>query len=153
MSKFIFSLALLILILYINCESTEHLTCYDKRPFGYNYNETRHEIIGGSSRTVWHHDASCSYLPTINGDNCCYIHIEYESYLDGNRYDKYGCINVSQPFEEYGGTIDNVKNRVDEVKSDFINAGYEEKKVHVKILCSSNFLKFSAFALLAFILF
>ena len=97
----------------------------------------------------------CDYAPG-NGSEyyqyyCCYVHITYESLIDKNRYDKIGCINVNRPFEDYEGSIDNVKDRVNTVKADFENT--IGKDVKVKILCSSSFLKFSAFALLAIILF
>ena len=162
MSKFIFSLFLTIFIVYINCQYGT--TCYDKRQPGYDYYTGTNvnygtRIYGGSGRSVWHGIYSCNNLPCLNNQWCCYIHIKYQSTLDDNRYDKYGCIGVDSPFADWGGTHNNVKDRVEDVKNDFIMAFINNteksiaKNVHVSIICSSSFLKFSAFALLAIILF
>ena len=167
MSKFLFNLVLTILIAFVSCQGN----CSDKIPYTFKWNnasnsDTDINITDGYQKLAYHHADSCNTLSAYNirgeqgyQDLCCYLHVEYQSNYDGDRYDKYGCINVASPYEQYGGSIDNVKTRVEQVKQDFENTkmyGTNEsfaKNIHVKILCSSSFLKFSAFALLAIILF
>lgn len=162
MSKLLFSLVVSILIVYISCGECSSKYIYEK-------DETtgKPSITDGTERKVWNHADSCNYLQVTDENldenearqSCCYIHVEYKSNIDGNRYDKYGCINVGNPYKEYEGTIDNVKAKVQQVEEDFNNAVIEgtadpfADDVHVKIVCSSSFLKFSVFALLAIILF
>ena len=158
---FIISSYLLIKIIYCqHCEDSKGL--FDK--------EEDYGIIDGFAhgykRTVWHHADSCnSFLPENNDGltSCCYIHIEYRSLIDGERYDQYGCIEVTNPWEDYDGSIGNVTSKVEEVETtlkekvmdpdDEINAIDSNKNLHVKILCSANFLKLSLFSLLVLILF
>ena len=176
MSKFLFTLVLSILIVFISCAGD----CYWKIPYKFDWDNTTYSdvnvnITDGTTKLAFHHANSCNSLSaySIRGDlvdsngnalyqdYCCYLHIKYKSNIDGNRYEKLGCINVNRPFEDYGGDKDNVKERVAEVKSDFesaiISASPDRKtltnKPYVKIVCASSFLKFSTFALLAIILF
>ena len=146
---------------------------YCQSKFSYNYdkpateetaNEDKNTLIkfeDGSDRDVWHHADSCNSLSTGTERVCCYIHIEYKSEVTGERYDKYGCIDVDQPYEDYGGNISNVDKRVDQVENNLKNLTakggnvtvVDEDSLHVKIVCSTKFLKVSLFALLLLILF
>ena len=120
---FIISLHLLIAIIYCQelfCEQFKGL---------FNYT-TGDGFTHGYLRKVWHHADSCnSFLPK-NSDgltSCCYIHIEYRSLIDGERYDQYGCIDVENPCEDYGGVIENVTKREKEIKDMLTN--YEDGNV------------------------
>ena len=64
------------------------------------------------------------------------------------------------PWEDYDGGQQNVTNRADDIREklkayteDGINVVDAEKNLHVKILCSANFLKLSLLSLLVLILF
>ena len=166
MPKNIFIISLYFLIEIIYCAEN----CYSKQLFNYKINDNKIEgFEHGYKRTVWHHADSCnsylvdSYAITGTGDSvisCCYIHIEYRSLIDGERYDQYGCIDVLNPWEDYDGGIDNVTNRANDIKDklkeykeDGIYVVDSEKNLHVKILCSANFLKLSLLSLLILILF
>ena len=157
---FIISSYLLIEIIY--CDE-----CLNKCPFSTD------GIIGdidefkpGYIRNVWHHADSCnSYQVQNPGDpntpySCCYIHVEFRSLIDGERYDQYGCIDVLNPWEDYDGGIGNVTDRTNQIiqnlkdyKEDGIYIVDQNKNLHVKILCSANYLKLSLFSLLVLILF
>ena len=164
---FIISSFLLIEIIY--CD-----TCYSKQLF--NYNLSRYESGGnidgftqGYLRNVWHHADSCNtyQVEDESGSNrpisCCYIHVEYRSLIDGERYDQYGCIDVLNPWEDYDGSQQNVTNRADDIREKLKKVTVDEyddtlvvdpdKNLHVKILCSANFLKLSSLSLLVLILF
>ena len=170
MSKSILSiLSLYLLIATVYCEGNLQ---YCQSKFSYNYDnpateETKNEntlikFEDGSDRDVWHHADSCNSLSTGTERVCCYIHIEYKSEVTGERYDKYGCIDVLQPYEDYGGNQSNVDDRVKQVEDNITNLKakgdgnvtvVDEDSLHVKIVCSTKFLKVSLFALLLLILF
>ena len=168
------------LIIFLLCFFITTIYCqeYCTSKFAYNYDDPYSNtytfqdestapvrtFTNGYTRTVWHHENSCNTF--LNPDNryCCYIHIEYKSNVDGERYDKYGCIDVDTPFEDYGGNITMVENRVEDVKSHLseikMDEGFSDYYVidnttnfHVKIVCSANFIKSSLFTLLLLILF
>ena len=178
MSKFllvILSLSLLISIIY--CASS----CESK--FVYNYNDPTSDKLkdsegneievpifeDGSQRRVWNHAHICNTLQVKSdpsNSSCCYIHIEYKSEITGERYDKYGCIDVKNPWEDYGGKEEYAENRADDVMGFLRNStaaiGRPENNndpvvssdnLHTKILCSANFLRLSLSALLVLILF
>ena len=165
MSKNIFFiLSSLLLITIIYCSGN----CTDKYPYDFEspYGDDD-PFTDGDTRKVWNHAHSCETLqvPTTNFDNpfCCYIHIEYESTVTGERHDKYGCIDVEMPFEDYGGNITNVENRVTYIENKLKNLTIQgssdgsrivsDDHLHVKIVCSANFSKLSLFTLLILILF
>ena len=164
---FIISSFLLIEIIY--CEDG---LCEDKKLFDYTLKNKEdgdgiENFKHGYYRTVWHHADSCnSYQVTDeSGKNrpisCCYIHVEYRSLIDGERYDQYGCIDVMNPWEDYDGSQQNVTNRADDIRDklkdvttkDGTSLVDPDKNLHVKILCSANFLKLSLLSLLILILF
>ena len=166
---FIISSYLLIEIIYCPSDS-----CQDKFPFQLDSSDNiiDSSFTHGYLRKVWHHADSCNSYQiqdsSISGSttsdslvSCCYIHIEYRSLIDGERYDQYGCIDVMNPWEDYGGGIDNVTNRTEEIKEKLKDVTTDDntkivdpdKNLHVKILCSANFLKLSLFSLLVLILF
>ena len=177
MSKFllvILSLSLLISIIYCasSCES-KFLYNYTYPSSGKVYADDRvynFPFIDGSERKVWNHAHSCNTLQVKsdpdNNSSCCYIHIEYKSEITGERYDKYGCIDVKNPWEDYGGDETYAEKRADDVMGYLRNStaaiGRPENNndpvvssdnLHTKILCSANFLRLSLSALLVLILF
>ena len=161
--RILFILSLSLLITIIHCAGN----CSDKYP--YNFDDPGvgdNKFTDGDTRVVWSHRHSCESLgaESIDGDGfpfCCYIHIEYESPITNERHDKYGCINVKNPFEDYGGNITNVEERVDFVENQLKNGltvqggtKFEVKDhLHVKIICGAYFSKISLFGLLILILF
>ena len=172
MSKRIFFiLSLSILITIIHCAAY----CYTKYPYNFTSPYGENEFTDGDTRKVWNHEHSCNSLyPEVSrtgvqvSENdldlaiCCYIHIEYESAITGERHDKYGCVDVYNPYGDYGGSIDNVETRADRVKEQMLNLTSQgdnsvsvvsEDHLHVKIVCGAYFSKISLFALLILILF
>ena len=162
--RILFILSLSLLIAIIHCAGN----CTDKYPYNFdNPNDVDNNgFTDGDTRMVWNHEHSCNTLAaeTSDDDNlpyCCYIHIEYESPITNERHDKYGCINVKNPFEDYNGTIDHVKERVNDVEDQLKNeltvqggTKFEVKDhLHVKIICGAYFSKISLFGLLILILF
>ena len=140
--------------------------------FAYNYDDPEedgekddvpiYKFTDGYTRTVWNHVDSCNTYLNSDGRYCCYIHIEYESAITGERHDKYGCIDVFNPYEDYNGSIDHVKDKVNKVKGKMLNLKTQgdnsvsvvsEDHLHVKIVCGAYFTKISLFALLILILF
>ena len=175
----IVSLCLLIAIIY--CASD----CQDKYLYNYDnpgsrepYYDSEGKQAGylkifedGSQREVWNHAHSCNTLAVKGKESnysCCYIHLEYKSEITGERYDKYGCVDVQNPWEDYGGEKDNAEKRADEIESALLNStklraiGQPDSNtetlvstdnLHTKILCNANFLRLSLSALLVLILF
>ena len=178
----IVSLCLLITIIY--CASA----CQDKYVYNYDnpnikgsysYIDSEGNTVevpdaipkfeDGSERKVWNHAHSCNALGVKGKEStssCCYLHLEYKSQITGERYDKYGCIDVLNPWKDYGGKKENAEQRAKEVKDFLLNTSYasgdpSEKKaslvsednLHTKILCNTNFLRLSLSALLVLILF
>ena len=163
-------ISLIIFLSFFFIEAIYCDACSSK--FAYNYDDpeedgekdsvTINKFTDGYTRTVWNHVDSCNTYLNSDGRYCCYIHIEYKSNLDGERYDKYGCIDVITPFEDYGGNITMVENRVEEVKEGLSSLRTDDGKLykvdnttnfHVKIICGANFIKSSLFVLLVLILF
>ena len=149
---FIISSILLIEIIY--CVE------YCNEKFLFNYEGEDEDAMGftyGHLRKVWHHADSCNSLPVKDTSkySCCYIHVEFRSLIDGERYDQYGCIDMTNPWEDYGGSQDNVTNTSNYIRDKVGGFQYvdADKNLHVKILCSANFLKLSLLSLLVLILF
>ena len=160
-------LSLSLLITIIHCAGY----CSTKYPYNFTDPYVGDPFTDGDTRKVWNHEHSCNFLELEENAEagadtnrfvvCCYIHIEYESAITGERHDKYGCVNVTNPFEDYGGTIDHVKNRStiveDQLKSLTVQGSNDrvvsDDHLHVKIVCGANFTKISLFALLILILF
>ena len=161
--RILFILSLSLLITIIHCAGN----CSDKYP--YNFDDPGvgdNKFTDGDTRVVWSHRHSCESLgaESIDGDGfpfCCYIHIEYESPITNERHDKYGCIEVLNPYEDYKGSIENVENAANEVKKNLTlltvqgsnDRAVSDDHLHVKIVCGANFSKISLFALLILILF
>ena len=157
-------LSLWFLIVTVYCPSS----CEDKYLYNYNNpNDKDDPFIDGSERLVWNHAHSCNTLQVKEDGNssCCYLHLEYKSEITGERYDKYGCIDVKNPWEDYGGQEENAETRADEVMNFLTNTslaqGAPDNKehlvssdnLHAKILCNANFLRLSLSSLLILILF
>ena len=177
----IVSLCLLITIIYCAsaCQEKYAYNYDDPLTAGYSYTDSDGKQAGsdtvppkfkdGSYRTVWNHAHSCNALGVKGKEStssCCYIHIEYKSEITGERYDKYGCIDVLNPWKDYGGKKENAENRAEEVKKILLNSTYafgrpdnnkeslvSSDNLHAKILCNANFLRLSLSTLLVLILF
>ena len=168
--RILFILSSSLLIAIILCAGS----CSEKYPYDYDITSTaKNRFTDGDTRMVWNHEHSCNSLevePVTDTETnnyadkikiCCYIHIEYESAITNERHDKYGCIEVLNPYEDYNGTIDNVKKAVEDVKTNLTkltvqgsnDRAVSDDHLHVKIVCGANFSKISLFALLILILF
>ena len=171
--RILFILSLSLLITIIHCAS------YCETKYAYNFTDPYGEdpFTDGDTRKVWNHEHSCNSLAAevneteareynANTDTdvaiCCYIHIEYESAITGERHDKYGCIDVYNPYEDYNGSIEYVKKKVEKVENQMLGLKTQgdnsvsvvsQDHLHVKIVCGAYFLKISLFALLILILF
>ena len=161
-------LSLSLLITIIHCAGD----CTDKFPYNLTKPQTGEDpFTDGDTRKVWNHEHSCNSLGVETNNEvgkdpkefevCCYIHIEYESLITGERHDKYGCVNVTNPYKDYDGDIERVKERASKIEEDLKNLTVQgsndrvvsDDHLHVKIVCGANFTKISLFALLVLILF